>query len=89
MIGRPQNDEAAPYYFTYINQVSGENISDVIAAQVEESLSVFSSISEEKSRHRYAPDKWSIRQLLNHRPNPLRPATADLPARSRSLAVST
>lgn len=27
---------------------------------------VLSGISEEKSRHRYAPGKWSIRQLLNH-----------------------
>ena len=32
--------------------------------QLEEAL--FSAISEEKSLHRYAPDKWSIRQVLNH-----------------------
>ena len=25
MIGRPQDNEAAPYYFTYINQVSGDD----------------------------------------------------------------
>jgi hypothetical protein len=29
-------------------------------------LILFSSISEAKSLHRYAPDKWSIRQVLNH-----------------------
>ena len=27
---------------------------------------MFSEISEEKSLHRYAPEKWSIRQVLNH-----------------------
>src|SRR5207244_1792463 len=34
--------------------------------QLEESQGLFSAISEEKSLHRYAPDKWSIRQVLNH-----------------------
>jgi hypothetical protein len=26
MIGRPQSTEAAPYYFTYINQVTGDDL---------------------------------------------------------------
>jgi hypothetical protein len=34
--------------------------------QIEDSLQFFSQISEEKSLYRYAPDKWSIRQALNH-----------------------
>jgi hypothetical protein len=66
MIGRPQSDEAAPYYFTYINKVTGDDAASVIESQLEESLAFFSTISEEKSLHRYAPDKWSIRQVLNH-----------------------
>jgi hypothetical protein len=66
MIGRPSAAEAAPYYFTYINQVSGEDPLATIEAQLEESLVFFATISEEKSQHRYAADKWSIRQALNH-----------------------
>ena len=66
MIGRPQNSEAAPYYFTYINQVASEDVIGTIDLQLEESLPFFSTISEAKSLHRYAPDKWSIRQVLNH-----------------------
>jgi hypothetical protein len=66
MIGRPQAGEAAPYYFTYINQVAGDDARSVIKSQLEESQALFSTISEEKSLHRYAPDKWSIRQVLNH-----------------------
>jgi DinB superfamily len=66
MIGRPETTEAAPYYFTYINQVSGEDAVSAIENQLEESLAFFSAISEQKSLHRYAPDKWSIRQVLNH-----------------------
>src|SRR5438046_4771228 len=66
MIGRPSPTEAAPYYFTYINQVTGENPMATIETQLDDSLVFFSTILEEKSRHRYAPEKWSIRQVLNH-----------------------
>jgi DinB family protein len=66
MIGRPAESEAAPYYFTYINQVTGEDAVSVIESQVDECLALFAGISEEQSLSRYAPDKWSIRQLLNH-----------------------
>lgn len=66
MIGRPTKTEAADYYFTYINQVQGDDIKAVLATQLEESASFFSAISEDKSLYRYAPEKWSIRQVLNH-----------------------
>ena len=66
MIGRPAKSEAAPCYFTYIDQVEGDDVKAVLHAQLEASLSLFSAISEEKSLCRYAPDKWSIRQVLNH-----------------------
>jgi hypothetical protein len=64
MIPRPQTTEAAPYYFTYINQVPGDDPLAAIETQLNEPL--LSTITEENSLHRYAPDKWSIRQLLNH-----------------------
>jgi len=64
MIPRPQTSEAAPYYFTYISQVIGDDPLGSLETQIKEPL--LSSISEEKSLHRYAPDKWSIRQVLNH-----------------------
>jgi len=66
MIGRPQDTEAAPYYFTYINQVSGDDIEAVLAHQLDEFVTLFFGITEERSLHRYAPDKWSIREVLNH-----------------------
>ena len=66
MKGRPQPDEAAPYYFTYINQTTGDNPLRIIETQHDKVQPFLSRISEEKSKHRYAPDKWSIRQVLNH-----------------------
>jgi hypothetical protein len=66
MIGRPESNEAAPYYFTYINQVKGNDAAGTMETQLEESLSFFAGISEEKSLYRYAPENWCIRQVLNH-----------------------
>ena len=66
MMGRPQAGEAAPYYFTYINQVEGEDPLALLEQQLQGPLAFFRDFSEEKSLHRYAPEKWSIRQVLNH-----------------------
>jgi len=63
---RPGSSEAAAYYFTYIDQVAGDDAGAVLGSQLDASLALFSEISEEKSQHRYAPEKWSIRQVLNH-----------------------
>ena len=66
MTGRPLTDEAASYYFTYIDQVTGDDGLAVVTEQLDPTLRFLAEVSEEKSRHRYAPDKWSIRQVLNH-----------------------
>jgi hypothetical protein len=66
MMGRPQESEAAKYYFTYIDRVVGDDVVATIESQLDASSALYSGISEEKSLHRYAPEKWSIRQVLNH-----------------------
>jgi len=66
MIGRPGPAEAAAYYFTYIDKVAGDDAKSAIRNQLDETLAFFSKISEDKSLYRYAPEKWSIRQTLNH-----------------------
>src|SRR5690349_3253867 len=66
MIGRPEKSEAAAYYFTYIDQVAGLDVEAILSSQLEDTGAFFSGISEEKSLYRYAPEKWSIRQVLNH-----------------------
>jgi DinB superfamily len=66
MTGRPLAGEAAPYYSVYIDQAPGEDPVGLIDSQLDECLAHFATISEERSLYRYAPEKWSIRQLLNH-----------------------
>lgn len=66
MVGIPERNEAASYYFKYIDRITSPDIVGVLETQLEETLGILAGISEEKSLHRYAPDKWSIRQLVNH-----------------------
>jgi hypothetical protein len=66
MIGRPHNEEAAPYYFNYINLAVGEDPVAIMETQLDEYLTFFGAITEENSQYRYAPEKWNIRQVLNH-----------------------
>lgn len=66
MIGRPSSNEAAPYYFNYINRVSADDILHALQSQLDETVPLLRDITEEKSLYRYAPEKWSIRQMWGH-----------------------
>lgn len=66
MTGRPDQSEAAAYYFRYIDRVPSGDIVIRLETQLAEFSALLQGISEEQSLHRYAPDKWSIRQLWNH-----------------------
>jgi hypothetical protein len=66
MKGRPAQDEAAPYYWRYIDRVASDDVLHVIEAQKDEAAAFFRGISEERSLHRYQPDKWSLREVLSH-----------------------
>jgi hypothetical protein len=62
----PDRTEAAEYYFTYIDKVPEGDICDTLDTQSVETLTLLRGISEEASLGRYAPEKWSIRQVVSH-----------------------
>ena len=62
----PDRTEAAEYYFTYINQVPAGDIVRILEAQLPETVTFLRTIPDDRSMHRYAPDKWTIRQVLSH-----------------------
>jgi len=66
MVGTPERNEAAPYYFKYIDRITAGDILEVLETQMDEALAFLRNISEEKSLFRYAPEKWSLREVLNH-----------------------
>ena len=54
------------YYFLYINQVPAPTPSAASRPRRPKRPSFLRGISEEQSRHRYAPGKWTIRQVVSH-----------------------
>ena len=65
-IGRPTTAEYAPFFAGYISRVSESDPLAVLTAQVDEIVRLFGSVSPEREGYRYAPEKWSIRQMVGH-----------------------
>jgi hypothetical protein len=66
MCETPGRDEAAAYYFSYIDLVPAGDVRDLLRGQADEALGLLNAITDEVSLTRYAPDKWSIREVVNH-----------------------
>lgn len=64
--GRPARDETPEYYFPYVDRVPDGDIRRILGEQREETLSFLKTIPDTLSDHRYAPDKWSVREIVSH-----------------------
>jgi len=65
-IARPQPDEYAPYYARYISLVQGEDILGTLDQQRRQTMMLLSGRDEQDGDFRYAPDKWSAKEVLGH-----------------------
>jgi hypothetical protein len=63
--GRPQTGEYAPYYDRYISLLGPDDILAVLERQAPETVSLLKSAGA-KADFRYAPGKWSVKELLGH-----------------------
>ena len=63
---RPSADDAAPYYFTYIDQVPAGDVFAVLEGGVAETRRLLGGLEPEREHHRYAPGKWTVREVLGH-----------------------
>ena len=63
---RPQPGEYAPFYEKYVALVPQENISGILETQLRETQQLLGGLAGHKADFRYAPDKWSIKELLGH-----------------------
>src|SRR5882724_1154995 len=63
--GRPQAGEYNPYYDRYISLVGSDDIVGLLEKQPQETIALFRSASA-KTDFRYAPGKWSVKEMLGH-----------------------
>ncbi len=63
---KPATGEYAPDYEKYIELVPQESIVETLKRQMADTLSLLAGMSEEQAGHRYAPGKWSVKQLVGH-----------------------
>lgn len=66
MIDRPAEGEFAEFYRGYIESVPGEDIIAVLEGQISELERLPSLVGASREQYRYAPEKWSIRELIGH-----------------------
>ena len=66
MTARPADNEYPEYYSRYISRVPDGDVLDTIKKQIEETVAFLGTIDEKTANHRYAPDKWSIKQVVGH-----------------------
>ena len=64
--GRPQADEHDPYYSRYTALAPEEDILQAMEEQAAETLSLLRGLNEEQAAYRYAPGKWSVKQIVGH-----------------------
>jgi len=63
---RPSQTEYAPFYAAYVSLVPEPDILEVLRRQVLELERVARSVPPERETYRYAPEKWSIREVFGH-----------------------
>lgn len=62
----PEPSEYAPYYGTYISKVPQGDIIDQLRTQIDETTALLSDLANEQADYRYAPGKWSLKEVIGH-----------------------
>ena len=66
-IARPEPSEYVPYYETYISKVPPKgDLLKVLEDQQRKTQELLAGLSEAKALHRYAPGKWSVKEVVGH-----------------------
>jgi uncharacterized damage-inducible protein DinB len=65
-IARPEPGEYAPYYERYISLITGTDILGTLDSQRRQMLLLLSGRDENEGDYRYAPQKWTVKELLGH-----------------------
>jgi len=65
-VTRPQSDEYAPYYEKYVSLIASDDIIGVLESQRVQMAQLLGARSDREGNFRYAPDKWSVKEIIGH-----------------------
>src|ERR1700688_2502216 len=65
-VSRPQAGEYAPYYEKYVALVEGDDILNALEQQRRQTMLLLSCRDDNDGDFRYAPGKWSAKEVLGH-----------------------
>jgi hypothetical protein len=65
-MNKPDSTEYATYFEKYIALVPEGEIVATLDRQIESTLSLIRGLSETQAEHRYAPGKWSVKEVIGH-----------------------
>ena len=63
---RPEPTEYADFYANYVSKVPGSDVLGVLESQRLQMLQMFAGRSERDGSFRYAPGKWTVKEVLGH-----------------------
>src|SRR3954466_4958166 len=63
---RPAKSEYLPYYETYIGLVPDGDVVSTLTTQISDTLALLRTLPSSVSTYRYAPDKWSVNEIVGH-----------------------
>lgn len=66
MIAKPDPSEYSPFNAGYVANVTEDDVLAAMETQSAETSALLSRIDEEKGAYRYAPGKWSVKEVVGH-----------------------
>ncbi|MEM6320005.1 MAG: DinB family protein [Bacteroidota bacterium] len=63
---RPADHESIAYFKTYINKVPGDDFLKILKTSLATNLAKYQTLTETQWNHRYAEDKWTVKEVLMH-----------------------
>jgi len=65
-IPRPSLGDSADYLTGYASLPPDGPILEILASQIEETAALLTAAGEERGEHRYAPGKWTVKEVVGH-----------------------
>ena len=63
---KPQEGDYIPYQINYISLVPDGDLIEIMRSQIDATAAYLAELSEAHIEYRYAPGKWTIKEVLQH-----------------------